>query len=176
MPDEIRDDDAIPILVRTDAAGCTHEFLDAVVEMECTFSASMRIDEPARQAILALAQSAWTPAIRQDTTERDSAWVTELDGLDLSAWPTGSRAICRRERPHPGAQMTFADADGHRFQVMLTNQQGDPVALEAKHRARARVEASAADLVPGLYQSHYADQGKLVFRGTRDYFREYAWS
>ena len=33
-----------------------------------------------------------------------------------------------------------------------------------------------ADLVPGLYQSHYADQGKLVFRGTRDYFREYAWS
>ena len=50
LPDEIRDDDAIPILVRTDAAGCTHEFLDAVVEMECTFSASMRIDEPARQA------------------------------------------------------------------------------------------------------------------------------
>ena len=61
-------------------------------------------------------------------------------GLDLSAWPTGSRAICRRERPHPGAQLTFTDHEGHRFQVLLTNQQGDPVALEARHRARARVE------------------------------------
>ncbi len=27
---------------------------------------------------------------------------------------------------------------GHRFQVLLTNQHGDPVALEARHRARAR--------------------------------------
>lgn len=32
------------------------------------------------------------------------------------------------------------------------------------------------DLLPGLYDSHYRGQHKLVFRGTRDYFREYAWS
>ena len=100
----------------------------------------MPIDERARDAILALPESAWTPAIRQDGDEREGAWVAELRDLDLSGWPEGARAICRRERPHPGAQLTFSDADGHRFQVLLTNQEGDPVALEARHRARARVE------------------------------------
>ena len=140
LPEAVREDTSIPILVRTDSAGCTHDFLEAAVEMECAFSASMRIDEHARAVILAVAESAWVPAIRQDTTERPGAWVAELGDLDLSGWPAGARAICRRERPHPGAQLTFSDADGHRFQVMLTNQAGDPVALEARHRARARVE------------------------------------
>jgi len=42
--------------------------------------------------------------------------------------------------PIRGPQLTFTDHEGHRFQVLLTNQQGDPVALEARHRARARVE------------------------------------
>ena len=140
LPDEVREDPDTPILVRTDSAGCTHAFLDAVVEMECSFSASMPIDEHARAVILAVAESAWTPAIRQDATEREGAWVAELGDLDLSGWPAGSRAICRRERPHPGAQLSFSDADGHRFQVMLTNQEGDAVALEARHRARARIE------------------------------------
>jgi 3-hydroxy-3-methylglutaryl CoA synthase len=40
----------------------------------------------------------------------------------------------------------------------------------------ARDYAPPADLVPALFDSHYQGQGKLVFRGTRDYFREYAWS
>lgn len=140
LPEAVREDPKVPILVRTDSAGCTHGFLEAVVEMECSFSASMRIDDHARELILAVAESAWTPAIRQDGAEREGAWVTELRDLDLSRWPEGSRAICRRERPHPGAQLTFSDADGHRFQLMLTNQEGDPAVLEARHRARARVE------------------------------------
>lgn len=140
IPEAVREDEATRVLVRTDSAGCTHEFLEAVVQMECSFSASMRIDEHAREVILGLPESAWTPALRQDGGERDGAWVAELTPLDLTGWPEGSRAICRRERPHPGAQLSFSDAGGHRFQVVLTNQGGDPVALEARHRARARVE------------------------------------
>ena len=140
LPAGIHEDAEAPILVRADAAGCTHEFLDAVVEMGLSFSVSMPIDEPVRQAILTLSESAWAVALRQDGSEREGAWVAELVGLDLAAWPEGARAICRKERPHPGAQLSFSDADGHRFQVLLTNQQGDPVALEARHRARARVE------------------------------------
>ncbi len=140
LPDEIRDGQGTRVLVRTDSAGCTHAFLDAVVEMECSFSTSMSIDERSRTAILALSESAWTAAIRQDASAREGAWVAELTDLDLSGWPQGSRAICRRERPHPGAQLSFSDAEGHRFQVMLTNQHGDAVVLEARHRARARVE------------------------------------
>jgi hypothetical protein len=49
--------------------------------------------------------------------------------------------IVRRERPHPGAQLSFSDHDGHRFQAILTDQpETDIAALERQHRARARVE------------------------------------
>jgi hypothetical protein len=49
--------------------------------------------------------------------------------------------IVRRERAHPGAQLSFTDAEGHRFQAILTDQDGDDIAqLERRHRARARVE------------------------------------
>jgi hypothetical protein len=49
--------------------------------------------------------------------------------------------MVRRERPHPGAQLSFTDHDGHRFQAILTDQTGKNIAaLERSHRARARVE------------------------------------
>ena len=48
--------------------------------------------------------------------------------------------IVRRERPHPGAQLSFTDHDGHRFQAILTDPAGSPAVLECSHRARARVE------------------------------------
>jgi hypothetical protein len=66
----------------------------------------------------------------------------ELTGrIDLHAWPPGTRAICRREDPHPGAQLSFTDLDGHRFQVFVTDQpEGDIAQLELRHRQRARVE------------------------------------
>jgi len=55
-------------------------------------------------------------------------------------WPTGSRVIVRRERAHPGAQLSFTDIDGHRFQAILTDQTGPLAAIERDHRGRARVE------------------------------------
>ena len=66
----------------------------------------------------------------------------ELSGaVELSAWPAGARLLCRRERPHPGAQLSFTDHDGHRFQVFLTDQTETDVALlERRHRLRARAE------------------------------------
>jgi hypothetical protein len=67
------------------------------------------------------------------------AEITEL--LDLDGWPEGARVIVRRGRPHPGAQLSFTDHDGHRFQAILTGQEeGDIAILECRHRARARVE------------------------------------
>ena len=41
---------------------------------------------------------------------------------------------------------------------------------------RARLHAAAPISFPSLYESHYAGQHKLVFRGTTDYYRKYAWS
>jgi Transposase DDE domain group 1 len=55
-----------------------------------------------------------------------------------AGWPTGTRAICLRERPHPGARhkLGFTDAHGHRFQVFITNQPDpDPAILEDRIRS-----------------------------------------
>jgi DDE family transposase len=89
-----------------------------------------------------LEEAAWRPALDQDGQARDGAWVAELTGtVCLDGWPAGSRLICRRERPHPGAQLTFTDLDGHRFQCFITDQPGaDSAALEVRHRQHAEVE------------------------------------
>jgi len=71
------------------------------------------------------------------------AEVTSL--VDLSSWPAGSRLILRKERPHPGAQLTFTDVDGMRITAFLTDSgtglvQGQLAGLELRHRQHARVE------------------------------------
>ncbi len=82
----------------------------------------------------------WAAALDQDGRPRDNGQVAEItDRINLSAWPDGARVIVRRERPHPGAQLSFTDHDGHRFQAILTDQDGENIAaLERLHRARAR--------------------------------------
>jgi hypothetical protein len=49
--------------------------------------------------------------------------------------------IARREDPHPGAQLTFTDVDGHRFQLLVSDLADDDIAyIEALHRGRGRAE------------------------------------
>ena len=137
-----------PILARSDSAGASHAVADACRETRVRFSFGSAIDARVREAILALPEAAWRPAINHDNQPRDGAWVAELTGhVSLDAWPQGSRLIVRRERPHPGAQLSFTDVDGHRFQCFITDQQGDDLAaLEARHRAHAIVEDRVREL------------------------------
>jgi len=132
-----------PILVRADSAGATHAFVDDIVDRRLWFSIGFAIDADVKAAILAAPPGAWQPATDAHGRRRAGAGVCELLWLDLSGWPQGTRAICRRERPHPGARhkMTFTDPHGHRFQVFITNQPDPDIArLEARHRPHARVE------------------------------------
>ena len=103
---------------------------------------AIRSTDPCASRSSRWARTAWAPAINQDGQPREGAWVAELTGrVNLSRWPEGTRLICRRERPHPGAQLTFTDVDGHRFQCFITDQPGpDIAALEAAHRQHAEVE------------------------------------
>lgn len=130
------------ILARSDSAGASHDLADALSECEIRFSFGYPIAEPVREALLSLPESAWRPAADQDGQEREGAWVSELTGtVNLPDWPQGTRLICRRERPHPGAQLTFTDVGGHRFQCFITDQTDtDIAALEATHRQHAQVE------------------------------------
>jgi hypothetical protein len=133
---------AEPILVRSDSAGGSSRLAWHLRDHHVGFSLGMQIDQHVREAILVQPEHAWTPAIEPDGQARDGAQVCELTGwIDLGAWPPGTRAICRREHAHPGAQLRFTDVDGHRFQVFLTGQaEPDLAGLELRHRQRARIE------------------------------------
>jgi hypothetical protein len=64
------------------------------------------------------------------------------DGDRLANWPADLRIIARREKPHPGAQLSlFEQAQGWRYQLVATNTPGKTAQfLEARHRPHARVE------------------------------------
>ena len=132
------------MLVRTDIGGCTHAFTADCREAGIRFSVGYELTDTVRTAILDMPEAQWVQAIDADGAERDGAWVAELtDRVDLSAWPEGSRLICRRERPHPGAQFQIFDEHGYRHTCFLTDQHGENIAaLEVRHRGRARVEDS----------------------------------
>jgi hypothetical protein len=136
------DPSAPPVTIRTDSAGATHAFARAIRAAGCGFSLGFPITADVQAAVLAVPCDAWEPADDLDGQPRDGAWITEItDTLDLTPWPTGSRVLIRRERPHPGAQLRFTDTDGHRFTAFITDAIGGrPAALEVHHRSHARVE------------------------------------
>jgi hypothetical protein len=133
--------DGVAMLARTDSAGASHKFVDALVERGIEFSIGMEMRKQLRLAILALPGGAWTEAITSDCEIRQGAQVAELTNLDLSRWPEGTRAIVRREEPHDGAQFNLFDPGGWRHQVFITNSTDTDITyLEARHRGHARIE------------------------------------
>ncbi len=130
------------ILVRADSGGRSKAFAADCRDAGIGFSLGYEIRDRAREAIVALAQSAWQTAIDAEGEVREGAQVAELsEAIDLSAWPKGTRLIVRRERPHPGAQFQVFDAEGYRHTAFITDQDGDDIAaLELCHRRRAKVE------------------------------------
>ncbi|MEV6947872.1 IS1380 family transposase [Streptomyces sp. NPDC051172] len=138
------------ILIRADSAGGAKVFLAHVRALRergirTTFSVGYAVTEPVHRAIRALPDHLWHPSLEQDGTLRTGAEVAELTGMvDLADHPDGTRIIVRRERPHPGAQLSLFDLDeGTRHQVFLTDTphgEGSLQHLEARHRAHARVE------------------------------------
>jgi hypothetical protein len=137
------------LLVRGDSAAATHTVLDWLTAQgrkrgrQVEYSLGWSIGAAERVAIAALPAAAWTPALDTDGGVREGADVAELTGLlTLAGWPDGMRVIARRERPHPGAQLSlFEEADGWRYTAQVTNSRtGQLQWLEARHRAHARVE------------------------------------
>lgn len=136
------------VLLRTDSAGAVHDLLDWARENKVRFSVGFDLTQTVRDAICRISKKAWITAENQDGEPRKNGQVTEITRqLDLTGWPEGSRVIVRRERPHPGAQLTFTDRDGHRFQVILTDRvEKNITMIEREHRARARAENQIADM------------------------------
>jgi|SRR5689334_1305117 hypothetical protein len=143
---------------------------------ELTYSVGWVLGERERAALRLVPDQAWQIAIDSagEVRERraddacadrccahracwiEEAHVTELTGLlregpdgdQLEAWPAAMRVFARRERPHPGAQLTlFEAADGWRYSLWVTNRPatakgwlGQNAYIDAAHRVHARVE------------------------------------
>jgi hypothetical protein len=121
--------------------GPSHGFIDELRERGIEFSVGFPITEEVRTAIQKLPKKAWSEAIKADCSEREGAQVAELTGLDLKTWPIGTRAIVRREEPHPGAQFNLFDRDGWRHQIFICDSADPDISYrEARHRGHARVE------------------------------------
>jgi Transposase DDE domain group 1 len=143
---------------------------------ELTYSVGWALGEREKTALRLVPEQAWQIAIdgRGEIRERraddactdagcahracwiEEAHVTELTGLlregpggdQLRTWPAAMRVFARRERPHPGAQLTLFEAgDGWRYSLWATNRPastkgwlGQAAYIDAAHRVQARVE------------------------------------
>lgn len=139
------------------------------------YSVGWAMTEREKTAIRLVPESAWVQAIGPTGQLRErraddacdnqrcaharcwveQAHVTELTGLlrhpggdQLKTWPATMRVYVRRERPHPGAQLSlFETCNGWRYTLWVTNRPettrawlGQPPYIDAAHRVHARVE------------------------------------
>jgi hypothetical protein len=146
------------LLITCDGAGATHELVNHITALNARrghqvhYSVGFDLDARARTAIGRLPDRAWQAVLDPDGDPRDldKAGVAELTGLlrhsaggdQLANWPQDMRVIVRREKPHPGAQLSlFEEHHGWRYQLVATNTPtGQLALLEARHRCQARVE------------------------------------
>jgi hypothetical protein len=88
----------------------------------------------------------WADAVDAEGGHRDGAGLAEISRVlparALVGYPSGTRVIVRRERPHPGAQLdAFEEVDSWRYTAFATDTRvGQLARLDARHRAHARVE------------------------------------
>ncbi len=152
------------VIVRTDSAGCSHDFLEAAKQRGVIFICGHNLTAELAKVILDVPKRRWQSTISADgTEEREVGWVAEItDLVDLSSWPVGTRMLVRKEEPHPGAQLTFTDVDGHRYQDFITDHPSEDLAfLEALYRGRGRCECAIKDAKDtGL--SHFPSQSFAI--------------
>ncbi|ORI14794.1 IS1380 family transposase, partial [Rhodococcus sp. 1168] len=130
------------VLIRTDGAGASHKYLTWLHNQRVSYSIGFGLTDAMVTALADAPEDAWSVAVDAQKKVRDGAWVIDATGIvDLTAWPEGMRVVIRKERPHPGAQLRFTDADGLRLTAFATNTVGGKVQdLELRHRRRARCE------------------------------------
>lgn len=146
------------LLITVDGAGASHGLVEHITTLNARpgyrvhYSIGWELGARERAAIARVPESAWDAVLDGEghPCGLEEAGVVELtallrehpDGDQLANWPQDLRIICRREKPHPGAQLSlFEEIDGWRYQLLATNTPGTTAQfLEARHRPHARVE------------------------------------
>lgn len=126
------------LLITLDGAGASHGLIDHITNLNASpwrsvqYSIGWDLGARERAAIGHAPQHTWDHVLDIEGAPRDldEAGVLELTALlregpagdQLANWPKDLRIICRREKPHPGAQLSLFEAiDGWRYQLLATN-------------------------------------------------------
>jgi hypothetical protein len=136
------------LLVRADAAGASHWLAEDCRDRNIGYSIGYWVDHRVRDALLLVQEEDWQPARVANGRRRRGAQVVDITQLvNLDAWPDRTRLIVRRERPHPGAQLSLFDTiEGLRHTCFITDTAGDDLAaLDLRHRRRGRAEQIIRD-------------------------------
>ena len=137
------------VVCRTDSGGTTAAFTTALRARNIGFLTSAMTNDQVQAAIFDAEgiEEVWVPALGKDGEERDGSSVCELTSLvSLSALPSGTRLIVRREPLHPGAQRSLFPSLEYRYWGFYTDCEGEPAELDLMMRAHAHVENHIARL------------------------------
>jgi len=137
------------VVCRTDSGGTTAAFTAALRARNIGFFTSAMTNDQVQAAIFDAEgiEKVWVPALGKDGEERDGSSVCELTSLVLlSALPSGTRLIVRREPLHPGAQRSLFPSLEYRYWGFYTDCEGEPAELDLIMRAHAHVENHIARL------------------------------
>jgi hypothetical protein len=169
------------VVVRSDSAGGTKVFADGLRKRNIGFQVIARRQTAVSAAITAANDDPdrWETALKQDGDQTDatsngrtSAVCEVTDLVDLTGWPKGTRLIIRRQPLHPGAQTSLLPDLEYRFWGHYTDQDGDPVELDRKMRAHARVE----DHIQRLKDSGLERFPFTGFKANQAWLQTVCWS
>lgn len=147
LPDDLYQEDGTlhgeRILVRTDSAGASREFLNHLDALGIQFSTSYSMPVIKEREIGWISEKKyWEPAVDQQGKQLPDVWVVDATAvLNLKDYPPNTRVYVRAEPLHSGAKATLFDTDGNRITAFLTNSPYYVIPeLDRRHRARGRCE------------------------------------
>jgi hypothetical protein len=138
--------------VRADSGFYSVKVVRACQAARAEFSITVKLYPNVHAAISTIAEAAWQPI---------PYWLE--DGADVAAidWQAFKsrtqkgipcRLVVRRTRPTPGTQLALMAQ--YSYHAFITDRAGDPVELDAWHRAHANCENAIRDLKHGVGLNH----------------------
>ncbi len=128
LPADMASDSSV---LRFDSAGGTHGLLDSAREGR-GFSVDFDLVESVREAIFISPISTGSPRLPRMAARGRTARSPGGHRPDRPLRLAGGLGPDReRERPHPGAQLSFTDSGGHRVQAILTDRTETPPSSSA---------------------------------------------
>jgi Transposase DDE domain group 1 len=140
------------LTLRADSGFYNHAVVAACRARRMRFSITVRLSPALHRVIGEIAEADWVPIPYWLEGAADVAETTYAPFAHRGA-RTAVRLIVRRVRPTPGSQLEFAGFQ-YTHHALITDRDGEMLALEADHRRHAVVENAIRDLKDGMALDH----------------------